>query len=885
MSSLTVHRGFMRSLSNLYDDLSKRLQQQGVNCGVEVLVTGHSLGGAMATLFSMALLCKGYSNVVLVTFGAPSAVSRGFKAQMEKFMSSGQLKVYRIVNRSDPINYLVQLGSTVLPGIVPEYVHVKKAVYLDPWLAGLCKGITHLVSTIWQTISGGITNLISLVKSLGDWFRNSFYNFTEHLLNKYISNLELCWSGSADRFFAHTLDVVKHVAWSAVKWVGNSVKGLIPDCVKDAVASVWNWGADCLRSAAGFCGQFLLRGLRSLGGVEVGGRARLLGGSIKGSCLVLNLAQGCIHPRILAAAFDHVFSMFGRQDPSFSLDPREPYRPDDPYQQRACWPDSVKDTIIEHIMWEADWRMKQYNFEMLWDDDTQQKRQVDFGLLQRCGVRRYPRYDLSQASTNEAKHEIHRLWFCCDGVDVRISQDGGTLDLHAHMRVKVQRMDESAGGLQDIDAASSPHARQFAASLTEEFGQWAQVEPSFSALANLQCAVALAKYFRDELQVPPSMLNRAWLQEHTQEKPDMKYARFAVPKLSNIFTHESTEVLSDGVRHSTRTKTVSGGVNMSHDLNLQRSANVDKVADPLAKKCHDLASLPCYNLEPPQQEFDPASGPVRKEQSTFEPSSRVHDQVVPVPLFLPDCSAPGCCRPVSLPERPEMWRSVTSSTCGGQPWCWEHHPLRCTDEACPQPALTALEGLSGWSRGVSCRGRVCHRGCAAGWFRKGKFLQVRGVAKAGYNQRILPVEAVDKLQGRIRLDNSSGETKGSVWSLRPQNLLDPEEFWAEGQPAVVHTVKSDASLLLAMGSVRGVTDVGRIQLRFPGLKTEKTLRPENLWTVGSLVLVARLQTRPERNGSKATIVGFVQKENGLRAEVEVASEKWSVPLTALDPVN
>ena len=107
-----VHKGFLKHVNQCggreklitcilaaIDELSKA--STGTK-PVEVLVTGHSLGGAAATLIAAALdaaldasvACK----ITLITFGSPRVGSKAFKAAVD---SSARLRHYRVQNELD----------------------------------------------------------------------------------------------------------------------------------------------------------------------------------------------------------------------------------------------------------------------------------------------------------------------------------------------------------------------------------------------------------------------------------------------------------------------------------------------------------------------------------------------------------------------------------------------------------------------------------------------------------------------------------------------------------------------------------------------------------------------------------------------------------------
>jgi len=105
-----VHRGFKEALDEVWPDLLphvRKIQEKGC----KIWVTGHSLGGALATLFAGR-----YGNVQGVyTFGSPRVGNEVFKEHFEVGM-------YRFVNNRDIVPRLPPPGA---------YVHVGTLKFID----------------------------------------------------------------------------------------------------------------------------------------------------------------------------------------------------------------------------------------------------------------------------------------------------------------------------------------------------------------------------------------------------------------------------------------------------------------------------------------------------------------------------------------------------------------------------------------------------------------------------------------------------------------------------------------------------------------------------------------------------------------------------------
>ncbi|CAJ1383437.1 unnamed protein product [Effrenium voratum] len=138
-----VHRGFQEALLRVNPSkIVKRME--GANESTW-LVTGHSLGGAMATLFAQFCLERASGNVVLVTFGAPHPGDSAFQQEMEKHARSGRLRIVRMTNHLDPV--------PSLPGVVAgEFRHPCSPTFADVLPAQICHTVVDFVSMMFRNM-------------------------------------------------------------------------------------------------------------------------------------------------------------------------------------------------------------------------------------------------------------------------------------------------------------------------------------------------------------------------------------------------------------------------------------------------------------------------------------------------------------------------------------------------------------------------------------------------------------------------------------------------------------------------------------------------------------------------------------------------------------
>ena len=89
-----VHQGFLDAFRSVRDQVDRYLPCAE---GLPVFITGHSLGGALATLG--AALLSGRCLAACYTFGAPRVGNKGFSGSL-------QTLVYRVVNPGDPVPHV-----------------------------------------------------------------------------------------------------------------------------------------------------------------------------------------------------------------------------------------------------------------------------------------------------------------------------------------------------------------------------------------------------------------------------------------------------------------------------------------------------------------------------------------------------------------------------------------------------------------------------------------------------------------------------------------------------------------------------------------------------------------------------------------------------------
>lgn len=110
-----LHRGFCAAAGSVYDGILAALPKSA-----RVVVSGHSLGGAVATIIADWLLSGGYQVETVITFGSPRVGNRAWARTYNRLLAE---RTYRIVNAGDPVPHV--------PWVFGTYRHVETLIYLN----------------------------------------------------------------------------------------------------------------------------------------------------------------------------------------------------------------------------------------------------------------------------------------------------------------------------------------------------------------------------------------------------------------------------------------------------------------------------------------------------------------------------------------------------------------------------------------------------------------------------------------------------------------------------------------------------------------------------------------------------------------------------------
>jgi len=123
MNSGSVHSGFLSIYKSCREGLLDIVKERAAN--KKVYITGHSLGGSLATLFGFELAMTNLCTPNVYSFGAPKVGNKGFKEKYDEFVrrSIRFVNIYDVVPLSPPFKVEIKPLNLNL-----EYLHVQQAI-------------------------------------------------------------------------------------------------------------------------------------------------------------------------------------------------------------------------------------------------------------------------------------------------------------------------------------------------------------------------------------------------------------------------------------------------------------------------------------------------------------------------------------------------------------------------------------------------------------------------------------------------------------------------------------------------------------------------------------------------------------------------------------
>lgn len=114
------HRGFWNSTNDVWETLFKKYKQLSSIKKRPLFLTGHSLGGAMASIAAAKLIHEDLPFIAVYTFGQPRAIER---ETSRLFNVECKSRYFRFHNNNDIV--------TRVPARLMGYSHVGKCIYIS----------------------------------------------------------------------------------------------------------------------------------------------------------------------------------------------------------------------------------------------------------------------------------------------------------------------------------------------------------------------------------------------------------------------------------------------------------------------------------------------------------------------------------------------------------------------------------------------------------------------------------------------------------------------------------------------------------------------------------------------------------------------------------
>jgi len=155
-----VHRGFKKEVDDIWPQLEEMLVSNKTNLAKNLWFTGHSLGGAMASICAGRCLLSHIdtSPIQIHTFGSP-------RVGTKRYINYAKVDYYRWVNNNDIV--------TKTPPAWLGYRHSGKEMYLDA--EGVLKDLNKVQRSadLWKGFVMGIK-------------KREVDHFSDHLIDRYV---------------------------------------------------------------------------------------------------------------------------------------------------------------------------------------------------------------------------------------------------------------------------------------------------------------------------------------------------------------------------------------------------------------------------------------------------------------------------------------------------------------------------------------------------------------------------------------------------------------------------------------------------------------------------------------------------------------------------
>ncbi len=171
-----IHKGFKEALDRVRGSITQVIEKLRTK-NQSIWITGHSLGGALVTLFAIELTKMEQSIGGIYTYGQPPVGDEEF---VEKFNAQFKTKTFRFVNNNDgvpEVSLIKRLG----------YKHAGQFLYFG------VSGRLYFQPPVWFLWVHGI---VGFILNGSEWILNkaidikTFESYDDHNMKWYIANLK-----------------------------------------------------------------------------------------------------------------------------------------------------------------------------------------------------------------------------------------------------------------------------------------------------------------------------------------------------------------------------------------------------------------------------------------------------------------------------------------------------------------------------------------------------------------------------------------------------------------------------------------------------------------------------------------------------------------------
>lgn len=158
-----AHEGFVHAFQSVGGEILKR-----ISGAQSVIITGHSLGGALATLCADAAADMGVDVRAVYTFGSPRVGNGDFAHQYNDDLAN---VTFRVVNARDPVPHIPWLLGTYRHVATLAYLHKDGSLRLD------------------QPLRTHAAELVQKAAAFSENLKSDFIGVDAHGINAYIAKL------------------------------------------------------------------------------------------------------------------------------------------------------------------------------------------------------------------------------------------------------------------------------------------------------------------------------------------------------------------------------------------------------------------------------------------------------------------------------------------------------------------------------------------------------------------------------------------------------------------------------------------------------------------------------------------------------------------------